>query len=137
MELKARLATLRRERGYSLRELRQRIEDRTGEQMAISYLSALERVGRAPSIEALGRIAAGYDMSLTELLAPTDLRTDAGNTSALPPGLERIVRERDLSGQDVAELSRIEFRGRRPRTEQEWELILSALNVLPERKEET
>lgn len=137
MELRERLATLRRERGYSLRELRQRIEDRTGEQMAISYLSALERVGRAPSIEALGRIAAGYEMSLTELLAPTDLSGEIGSISDLPPGLERIVRNRGLSDKDVAELSRIEFRGRRPQTEQEWELILSALNVLPERKDKS
>jgi|GEM_PF-2210800 len=135
MELRERLASLRRERGYSLRELRQRIEDRTGERMAISYLSALERAERAPSIETLSRIAAGYDMSLTELLAPTNLGDAEMNTPDLPPGLERIAREKGLSAQDIAELSRIEFRGRRPQTEQEWELILSALNVLPERRD--
>lgn len=134
MDLTERLANLRRERGYSLRELRQRIEDRTGEQVAISYLSALERIGRAPSIESLGRIAAGYDMSLTELLAPTDLGPDTVSPATLPPGLAKVARDRGLTDRDLVDLSVIEFRGRRPQTEQEWELILSALNMIQDRE---
>ena len=126
MELKDRLAELRRSSGLSLRELRERIEDRTGEQMAISYLSALERLGRAPSIDSLSKIAAGYDMSLKDLLAPTNLASTT-LVQDLPPGLEAARIKFRLSHHEVAELASIPFRGRRPETEREWEVLLSVL----------
>jgi transcriptional regulator with XRE-family HTH domain len=132
MQLKDRLAELRRARGLSLRELRERIEARTGEQMAISYLSALERVGRAPSIDSLSKIAAGYDMSLSELLAPTELVTDVP-LFELPPGLEAVKKRWGLSDRDVMELTTIQFRGRRPESEREWESLLALLGMHEEK----
>lgn len=127
MELKDRLAELRRSRGYSLRDLREQIEQRTGEKMAISYLSALERVGRTPSVESLTRIAAGYDMSLAELLAPLDGERPP-SPSQLPQGFEAFAKKRNLSDVEKEAFLALEYRGNRPETEEEWDLLYSALN---------
>lgn len=126
MELKERLAQLRRSHGYSLRELRERIKRETDEVMAISYLSALERDERAPSIDALSRIAAGYGLTLEELLRPVTV----GGTEQpqFSPNFAAFAAKRNLSNADQEELWRIQFRGERPETEDEWELLFLALN---------
>lgn len=129
MELKDRLAALRRARGYTLRELRERIERETGAVMAISYLSALERVDRAPSVDTLGQIAAGYGMTLSELLAPVSV---AGRV-AVPQysaGFDAFAARRNLSADEKEELWRIQYRGTRPETEEEWELLYATLNTI-------
>ena len=78
-DLHERLAALRRERGYSLREMQRRIEEQTGERVAISYLSKLERGQVTPRIDTLCRIAAGYGVSPKALLgeATDDLLCEA------------------------------------------------------------
>ncbi len=132
MELKHRLAELRRERKLTLRELRERISERTGTKLSISYLSELERLDTVPSIETLTRVAAGYDMSLYDLLAPVDSPADfsGGATEAQYPAALRALMEKDQIDEEWAKtLSRIEFRGRRPGTEAEWMAIYSTLNA--------
>lgn len=133
MELKDRLAALRRSRGYSLRELRERIERETGEVMAISYLSALERVGRTPSVETLARIAAGYGMTLQELLAPVAVagRPDAPRYS---PSFDAFAAKRGLDPTEKEELWRVQYRGTRPETEEDWELLYATLNAIGKRR---
>lgn len=135
MELKDRLAQLRRERGYTLRELRDRIEQETGERMAFSYLSSLERIGGTPSIETLMQIAAGYGLSLQALLAPVmfDDRLDDGR---YPQSLLDFVHREGLDSNWLDTLASIQFRGERPSTTAEWAAIYGVLNLLPSRKEE-
>lgn len=135
MELKDRLAQLRRERGYTLRELRDRIERETGERMSFSYLSSLERVGGTPSIETLRQIAAGYGLSLQALLAPVDF-DDRLTDGRYPQSLLDFVEREDLSRDWLDTLASIQFRGERPSTAAEWAAIHGVLNVLPSRKEE-
>lgn len=128
MELKERLADLRRARGYTLRQLRDRIEERTGERMSVSYLSELERLAATPSVEALTRIANGYDLSLQELLAPVDFGDDSQQNS-YPASLKEFVTRRGLDPAWLETLSRIEYRGKRPESADEWEVIYSVLKL--------
>lgn len=132
MKLKHRLAELRRERGITLRELRERIRERTGEKLSISYLSELERTDTIPSVKTLARVAAGYDLSLYDLLAPVDSPVDfsgRGSDARYPEAL-RALKEKGQIGEEWLEtLARIEFRGWRPRTEAEWLAIYSMLNA--------
>jgi transcriptional regulator with XRE-family HTH domain len=132
MELRHRLAELRRERGITLRELRERIRERTGAQLSISYLSELERLDTVPSVETLGRVAAGYDLSLYDLLAPVDSPVDfsGGATRAqYPAALRELIENDEIDEEWAKTLSRIEFRGRRPDSEAEWRAIYSTLKA--------
>lgn len=132
MQLRHRLAELRRERDITLRELRERISERTGERLSISYLSELERLDTAPSIETLGRVAAGYDLSLYDLLAPVDSPVDfsGGATDAqYPAALRALIASGEIDKEWARTLARIEFRGRRPDSEVEWRAIYSTLNA--------
>lgn len=132
MELKHRLAELRRECGITLRELRERIRERAGEKLSISYLSELERTNIVPSVETLARVAAGYELSLYDLLAPVDSPVDfsgRGSDAQYPEALRALKDNGQIDEEWLETLARIEFRGRRPRTESEWLAIYSMLNA--------
>lgn len=135
MELKDRLAQLRHERKYTLRELRDRIEQETGERMSFSYLSSLERIGGTPSIETLMQIAAGYGLSLQALLAPVAF-DDRLTDGRYPQSLLDFAEREGLSRDWLDTLASIQFRGVRPQSVDEWAAIYGVLNVLPSRKEE-
>lgn len=132
MELRHRLAELRRENGMTLRVLRERISERTGTKLSISYLSELERTDTVPSVETLGRVAAGYGLSLYDLLAPVDSPVDFSGDSTdaqYPATLRALIEKRQIDEEWAHTLSRIEFRGRRPDSEAEWMAIYSTLNA--------
>lgn len=100
--------------------------------MSISYLSELERLDTAPSVETLGKVAAGYDLSLYDLLAAVDSPVDfsGGATHAqYPSALRELIERGEIDEEWAKTLSRIEFRGRRPRSEAEWRAIYSTLNA--------
>ena len=129
MDLRERLTQLRKSRGYSLRELRDRIDRETGEAMAISYLSALERVGRTPSIDTLTRIAAGYDMTVQELLGPV-VTTGKPEAPRYSPSFDVFARKWNLDESDKEDLWRIQYRGARPETEDDWDLLYLMLKKI-------
>jgi len=138
MQLRDRLAELRRERDLTLRALRERVLERTGAVLSISYLSELERTDALPSLETLARLARAYDLSPQDLLAPVDLPAgdpalgDVGAGDALaqyPPGLRALITRRTVTPEWAAALARIEFRGQRPRTEDEWQAIYGLLKA--------
>lgn len=133
MELKERLSTLRRSRKYSLRELRERIERETGEKIAISYLSELERLGGTPSMEVLTRIATGYGLTLHELLEPVDIVGGPGD-KPFTPEFESFAAKRNLDETEKEDLWRVVYRGNRPETEEDWELLYVALNTITRRR---
>lgn len=69
MTIGERIATLRHEQGWTLRELREQIEVVTGHRISFSYLSALERgIQHHPSITQVARIAAAFDLTLCQFL---------------------------------------------------------------------
>jgi len=138
MQLKDRLGELRRERGLTLRALRERVLERTGAVLSISYLSELERTDALPSLETLARLARAYDLSPQDLLAPVDLpagdpaRGDAGGGDTLaqyPPGLRALIVQGTVTPEWAGALARIEFRGQRPRSEDEWQAIYGLLKA--------
>ena len=129
MDLKSRLAELRRDEGLTLRELRDRIRERTGDAVSIGYLSELERVDSVPSVDVLAKIAVGYGISVGELLRPVDF-FDAPDAVRYPKPLTRLVESGELSAEWAATLGRIEFRGRRPQSEDDWMAVYSVLKAL-------
>ncbi len=138
MKLRERLAELRREHGLTLRALRECIEERTGERLSISYLSELERTDAFPSVETLARLARAYNLSLQQLVAPVDFFDEApdgpGQAVPVPAGLRALLEQGRIEADWLATLARIEFRGRRPETEDEWLAVYAVLKALIEPK---
>lgn len=138
MRLRDRLAELRKERGWSLRELRDRVAAATGERLSISYLSELERAERVPSVDILARLARGYDLTLQQLLAPVEFSgTDAAQWpphAPYPPVLARLGAEGRIPAEWLGTLAQVEFRGHRPETEDEWIALYGMLKLLLEPK---
>ncbi len=128
MRLRDRLAELRRESGLTLRELRDRIEQHTGDRLSISYLSELERADTTPPLDTLARIAQGYDISLRDLLGPVDVLESRTNAQ-YPAALRSLLETGEIDDEWAATLARIEFRGQRPRTEDEWRAIHAMLRA--------
>ncbi len=138
MKLRDRLAELRRERGFTLRKLRDNIQERTGEKLSISYLSELERTNAVPSIDTLAKVSAGYGMSLYDLLAPVDSPVDfseRGSEARYPKALRTLKNNDEIDEEWLETLARIEYRGRRPQTEDEWLAIYRVLRAFMGPKE--
>jgi len=142
MRLKDRLAELRQDRGWTLRTLRAQVLELTGTVLSISYLSELERTDALPSLETLARLAAAYSISPQDLLAPVDLpagdhmpgggEAGGGDGDALaqyPPGLRALIARGLVTPEWAGTLARIEFRGQRPHTEDEWQAIYGLLKA--------
>lgn len=117
MQLYERFRALRQERGLRLKDV--------ADQMCISvpYLSDLERGRTNPSLDTLTQIAAAYGITVRDLLTGIE-GYGAQTLGALPTGLAALVADpvlgAHLTPDWVQTLSRIELRGRRPRTKQEW-----------------
>ncbi len=133
MKLNERLAELRREASLTLRELRDRIESRTGERLSVSYLSELERTDNIPPLDTLARLAHGYDLTLADLLAPVDF-FDERTEASYPKSLREFIAQHQLDSEWAAVLSRIEFRGQRPDSDSEWQAIHAMLRAFLEPK---
>ena len=122
--LGARIKVIREERGLSLSDLARSCEVTKG------YLSQLEH-GKAtnPSVEAVKKIAQGLGVSLSDLLEePTAPPPDA----SLPEGLRSfLAQSRDegnpLSEADVEMLLGIRYRGRPPRTADDYAFLYDVI----------
>jgi XRE family transcriptional regulator, regulator of sulfur utilization len=117
MKLHERLRELRQERGQRLKDVSE-IAD-----ISIPYLSDLERGRTNPSLETLQTLAGAYGISVHDLLAPVEFYGEQ-STQALPKGLADLVADPVLGGQItpdwVQSLARIELRGKRPQTKEDW-----------------
>jgi XRE family transcriptional regulator, regulator of sulfur utilization len=117
MKLHERLRELRQERGQRLKDVSE-IAD-----ISIPYLSDLERGRTNPSLETLQTLAGAYGISVHDLLAPVEFYGEQ-SIQALPKGLADLVADPVLGGQItpdwVASLARIELRGKRPQTKEDW-----------------
>jgi XRE family transcriptional regulator, regulator of sulfur utilization len=117
MKLHERLRELRQERGQRLKDVSE-IAD-----ISIPYLSDLERGRTNPSLETLQTLAGAYGISVHDLLAPVEFYGEQ-SPQALPKGLADLVADPVLGGQItpdwVQSLARIELRGKRPQTKEDW-----------------
>jgi len=93
-----------------------------------AYLNRLESSsdGPRPSADVLYRIASALGASVAELL---ERERSASSSSAkqIPSELIKVANRHNLSSDDVQMLAAIEFRGRRPQTEDDWEFLIRSI----------
>lgn len=128
MKLHHRLRELRAERNLYLREVAARCE------LSVPYLSDLERGRLQPSLQSLHVLAAAYDITVRDLLHGVDFH--AGQPALAPAALQELIDHptlgADLTPEWVQTLLRVELRGRRPSTRDDWYSLFRVLRrVLP------
>lgn len=128
MKLHERLRELRNERDLRLKDVAE------GAGISLPYLSDLERGRTNPSLETLQTIAAAYNITVQDLLHGVDFYGES-TEGALPKGLSELVADphlsEPLSPDWINTLSRIELRGKRARTKEDWyEIYLHLKRIL-------
>lgn len=119
MQLKNRVRNLRRERGYSVREL----SERAG--ISQPFIADIESGRGTPSLNSLVGLARGFDMTVMELLAGVD---DMGEPVPPAPPMPDSLRDflehpefkDELTPYWVELLQRVHLRGEFPATVQDW-----------------
>jgi transcriptional regulator with XRE-family HTH domain len=131
-QLGTRIARLREEKNLTLGEL----ERRSG--VTKGYLSQLERgAATNPSLEAVRKIARGLDVPVEELLDEEGRDEGGQDGSKLPRGLREFVRRsadrgKPLKDEDVRMLLGIRYRGRPPRTAEDFAFVYEAIRRVME-----
>lgn len=125
MTVGGRIRQLREERGISL----SRLAEEAG--LSKGYLSALERDEQSnPSLDAVAKLAGALGVTSVELIEGSGERES--KPRALPEGLEEFLRQQEakglvLSDAEVAMLQGIRFRGKRPKTAEDWAFLFEAI----------
>lgn len=114
MKLYERLKEVRTQGGLTLVQ----VKERTG--LSVSYLSDLER-GRTqnPSLGTINKLANCYGMSTTDLLGGVEGWREP-ISEVFPPGVADLLNAGRIDETAARDLSRVEFRGKTPQTEDEW-----------------
>lgn len=91
-----------------------------------------------PNIQYVFAIARALDVTMDELLegaAPVTSRKPSRSQrgAELPPGLSELQHELKLSDEDVQMLARVNFRGNRPRSKEEWRYLWDTILILTQR----
>lgn len=83
-----------------------------------NYLSQIER-GEAsnPSWQVKSTLAQRLGLLQEGITEPRDILLD------LPPGLEQFASEAELQPDDIAMLARLEYRGQKPKTAEQWKIL--------------
>ncbi len=126
MKLGERLREVRRARKRTLLQVAE------ATQLSVSYLSDLERGRTNPSIATLERLAGCYEVPLGDLLSSVDA-PGTSSLDGLAPGLLELVRSGRINEADARDLNRIELRGKRPQTEEDWYQLYLYLTSLMRR----
>lgn len=117
MKLHERLRELRSERHLRLKDVAE-VAD-----ISVPYLSDLERGRTNPSLETLQVLAGAYELTVQDVLTGVEFYGDS-TPASLPRGLADLVADPALGPQLTPDwvhtLSRIELRGRRPQTKDDW-----------------
>jgi len=122
------LRTLREERGMSLFEL----EKASG--VGRGYIWELEKEAKDnPSIDILQKIARGLDVPVSKLIG--EPRAESGASAQEPPGFKEFLEKEASAGtpvppEDIEWLRPIMYRGRRPRTADDWSLLYELVKRL-------
>lgn len=129
MNIGERLRELRLGNNMTLLEVR----EKTG--LSVSHLSDMERGRAKPSFDALGSLALCYGITMSDLMAGVD--PAVVEPSNYPAGLRELVVRGGVSDEWAEVLSRIEFRGKRPTSIRDWELLHTYLRTTFEKDETT
>ena len=116
-----RLKALREERGMTLDDL----ERQTG--VSKGYLSQLERGEKTnPGVKLVERVADGLGVGVSELIDGP--RSYVETPARVPAGLKELLQRAAEAGaplpdEDVHMLQSVQYRGRRPRSAEDWSLL--------------
>lgn len=113
MKLGDRLREVRRARAMTLAQVADVVK------LSVSYLSDLERGRTNPSMDTLEQLAACYGLPAIDLLANVD-GWDTPSPEGFAPGIASLVAKDEIDLETARDLNRIELRGKRPQTEDEW-----------------
>jgi transcriptional regulator with XRE-family HTH domain len=121
MALGAEIKRRRKEQGLSLSDLARVAEVSKG------YLSQIEsEAATRPSAQTLFKIARGLGTSLAELLGEQQAPGSEPEL-AVPESLREFARQERLPDVDVRMLAAIRYRGRTPRSTQDWRFIYESI----------
>lgn len=113
MKLSDRLRELRQSRKMTLLQVAEVTN------LSVSFLSDLERGRTKPSFDTVERLASYYEITMADLLSNVD-GWGSASTEGLAPGLDALIKRGEIDEDTAYELNRIQLRGRRPQTEEDW-----------------
>jgi transcriptional regulator with XRE-family HTH domain len=94
-----------------------------------TYLVKLENHRTNPSLQVLGQIAEGLDITVADLVGGPRFRYQA-NEDTVPPSLLAFAEEEGLTDAEIITLSSIRFRqGDQPSSKKRWRYIYNSLTV--------
>ena len=122
MALSDQVRRYRLERGLTQAELARRAR------ISKAYLSQLESGsgGTRPSADILYRLAFALGTSAGELLEKQNANSQ-GELPQIPPELWKLGEAEALADEDLKMLARIEYRGERPRTFDDWKFLYESI----------
>ena len=93
------------------------------------YLSQIERSpGARPSASTLFRISQVLGTTVGELLGEEAMEPDDGGAAVdIPPGLQELAHDENLPDAEVRMLARIRYRGRSPKTKDDWRYVYESI----------
>ena len=137
MDLNQKIKQLREEKALSLSKL--------AEMAGVSkaYLSQLENsVSKQPSAEILFKIASALGTTIADLL-DKPVRVSSDNflklgEDEMPYGLRELINKRgkylDIREEDVKMLMNIQYRGKHPKSIDDWEYVLRTIRLVVDEK---
>lgn len=130
MTLGQRLRERRRELDKTLKDVASAAE------ISIPYLSDMERDKARPPLDTLGKIATALNLTTTTLLDGIDGFGEKDEFPILPAGLQLLKDHPTLGegidGDWIHTLLRVDYRGRRPETMQDWYALYATLKSIYE-----
>lgn len=129
MKLHERLKELRTERQLTLKELSERSE------LSVSYLSDIERGRTVPTLATLETLANALAVTVIDFLSGVDFAGQVTEAS-LPAGLVALRDDptygMQLTPEWIETLSKIQMRGKRPETKDDWLMLFLQLKRILE-----
>lgn len=122
--LGARLRAIRKQKGYTLANVRVR----TG--LSVSFLSDIEREQTRPSLDTLEKLATCYQLTINNLLEGVDADALVSNTG-YPPGFGDFLKETEVEPDIIDLLMKVERRATQPaQTKEDWRQYYYSLKTI-------
>lgn len=123
MQLKDRLKEIRQKRGVTLLQVADAVK------LSVSYLSDLERGRAKPSLDTLERLATYFELSMVDFVSGIE-GWGTHSVEGLAPGIIALLEKKVIDERTAQDLNRIELRGKRPQTEEEWRILYQNLQFI-------
>jgi transcriptional regulator with XRE-family HTH domain len=118
--LGTRVRQLREKKGWSLTEMAVQAG------ISRSYLAQIERGESLPTQSKIVQLADALGALPSELLG------EKTNQAVIPESLQEFAQSAGLGSAEVQMLARIEYRGKRPGTVEEWKLLYTIIKTMLE-----